>query len=440
MAYSVDQFTEHLFKELALDSQANYYVAYSGGRDSTILLHLMAQAQQKYGFSLTALHVNHNLNEASNGWAQHCEGRCNDLGIESKQISLNLSDSSEQTARFARYEWFKDQIFSGSYLLTAHHAQDRAETVLFNLLRGSGSRGLSSLRAVTPFHGSRLVRPMLDLTQDQIRDYAEVHQLSWVEDPSNQESNYSRNQIRHQIVPALTEFRPDAIASILRTANNLEQENNLLREVAIADLVEVREHPKHPLDHSYALCYEDLAHLSAARQANVVRFWLRSLKLHIPSQRLLDKLLTAFVSKPGATMVLQETGSQFRFYQGYMYVMPALDSASPVASVDWNNINQPIELYQSKVRLDATNKLRNLLEHRHTSVVRVSSRPNVVNPKALQGHSLNLKKWLREAGIPPWRRQAVPLLTIRQPNSDVVLGPIDQQLRSDWVSLQSMAS
>ena len=87
--------------------------------------------------------------------------------------------------------------------------------------------------------------------------------------------------------------------------------------------------------------------------------------------------------------------------------------------------------------LNATNKLRNLVEDRAPSLaaVRLSSRPNVLNPKALQGHSLNLKKWLQEAGIPPWRRQAVPLLTIRQPDSDVVLSPVDQQLQSDWVSL-----
>ena len=435
MTYSVTQFAEHLFEELALDPQAHYFVAYSGGKDSTVLLHLMQQLQEKHGFSLSALHVNHNLNKDSIEWAQHCEQTCNDFGITFKQISLNLADSSEQTARFARYEWFKDQISRNSVLLTAHHSQDRAETVLFNLMRGSRTRGLSSLRAISPFHGAKLVRPMLELNQQNISDYAEQNNLSWVEDPSNQENDYSRNYIRNEVLPALTEFRADAVQGILRTASNLERENNLLREVAIADLVEVREHPKHPLDHSHAICYEDFAHLSRARQSNIVRFWLQSLNLHIPSQRLLDDLLTTFVSEPSVTMVLQETGSQFRFYQGYMYVMPAVEQADSVPSIDWRNIDQPIELYQSKVRLDATNKLRDLLLSQDASTVRLSSRMNVSNPKALQGHSLNLKKWLQEAGVPPWRRQVVPLLTIRQPNSDVVLSPVDQQLQSDWISL-----
>ena len=435
MTYSLNQFEQHLFKGLALDSKANFYVAYSGGKDSTVLLHLMTTLQQKHGFSLTALHVNHNFSESSADWAEHCQQVCQNLGVAMKQISLHLQDTSEQTARFARYQWFKDEISSDSILLTAHHSQDRVETMLFNLMRGSGSRGLSSLRAVSPFHGAKLVRPMLELSQQQISDYALEHDLQWVDDPSNQEMHYSRNHIRHQILPALTEFRADALQSILRTANNLEQENNLLREIAIADLVEVREHPKHPLDHSHAICYEDFAFLSRTRQSNLIRFWLQSLKLHIPSQRLLDDLLTAFASSPGVTMVLQEAGSQFRFYQGYLYVMPAIEQTEPVPSVDWSNINQPIELYQSKVRLDSTSKLRDLLLTRNTPKVRLSSRPNVLNPKALQGHSLNLKKWLQEAGVPPWRRQSVPLLTIRQTDSDVVLSPIDQQHRSDWVSL-----
>jgi tRNA(Ile)-lysidine synthase len=435
MTYSAKKLAEQLFGELALEDSGRYYVAYSGGLDSTVLLHLLSVLRAEYGFSLTALHVNHNLYHRSAEWSDHCERVCQRLGIEFKNTSLQLDSGSESAARDARYQWFSKQTLPGSVLLTAHHRQDRAETLLFNLMRGAGSTGLSSLRAVRPFFGSRLVRPLLALSREEILQYANQHQLAWVEDPSNKISDYSRNHIRNEILPALTEFRHDAVQSIARAAANLEQENNLLREVAICDLVEVREHPQHPLDQSHALCFEDIYHLSPSRQVNLVRFWLRSLHLHTPSQKFMQRLLAAFASPPNSTAVLQEAGSQFRFYRGFMYVMPAQDETQSFTTIDWQNIDKPVDLYHHKIRVDATSKLRELLFSHRRASLRLAAKPEVLNPKALQGHSLNLKKWLQEIGIPPWRRQVTPLLTISNSNSDVVLGPVDQQLQSDWVLL-----
>lgn len=436
MTYSAQQFAEQLFGDLALDKNGQYYVALSGGLDSTVLLHLMTKLQAEYGFSLIALHVNHNLYDRSADWVAHCERMCEKLGVELKHTSLQLATGSESEARDARYQWFSKQLSSGSVLMTAHHRQDRVETLLFNLMRGAGSTGLSSLRAIRPFHGARLVRPMLCMSQEQILEYANSHRLAWVEDPSNKLSDYSRNHIRHEVLPVLSQFRNDAVQNIARAAANLEQENSLLREVAICDLVEVREHPKHPLDNSHALCFDDLSHLSPSRQANLVRFWLRSLHLHTPSQVFLQKLLQAFESPPNSTAILQEAGSQFRFYRGFMYVMPAQEEAQAFAAIDWRNVDQPVDLYQQRIRVDATSKLRELLYSHRQDHLRLAAKSHVTNPKALQGHSLNLKKWLQEMGIPPWRRQAMPLLTINKSDSDVVLGPVDQQLHSDWVLLE----
>jgi len=268
MTFSASEFETELFGGLNLDRQGQYYVAFSGGVDSTVLLHLMATLRDQHGFELTALHVSHNLQSESQVWAEHCASVCESLDVRLKLTSLNLDSSSEATARDARYEWFREQVQFGSVLMTAHHQQDRAETLLFNLLRGAGSTGLSSLRASRPFFGAKLVRPLLPFKQEDIIEYAESHHLIWVEDPSNQDQRYSRNEIRHQVLPSLEAFRPDAIQNIARAASNLEQENGLLREVAICDLVEVREHPSHPLDHSHALCVDDMGHLTVARQAH----------------------------------------------------------------------------------------------------------------------------------------------------------------------------
>ena len=436
MNLSAEQFAERLFGDLALNATATFYVAYSGGVDSTVLLHLMAAVQKIRPINVVALHVNHNLQSRSGSWSQRCAAQCADLNIPFQQVSLALEQNNELVARNARYSWFREQIGSANVLLTAHHRQDRAETLLFNLMRGAGSTGLSSLRAVTPFYGSKLVRPMLRMSQAEIVEYATQNKLDWIEDPSNDETIYSRNYIRNNILPVLNNFRSDAEANIARAAANLEQENLLLREVAIGDLVEVREHPKHPLDSSHALCFEDFAHLSSARKSNLVRFWLRSLQLHTPSKRLLDQLLTSFESPPSSTAVLQEDGCQFRFYRGYLYVMPAINEAEPLLTIDWRDIDQPVDLYANKIRVDATEKLRNLYHSHGVCSLALTSKAYVDNPKAIQGHSLNLKKWLQEMGIPPWRRQALPLLTLSQSGRDLVLGPVDQQFQSDWVSLE----
>lgn len=425
-----------LFKELKLDSKAHYYLAYSGGADSSVLLHCMTRLRAHYGFELTALHVSHNLQSASSTWAEHCAQVCESLDVPFKQVSLNLDSGSEASARTARYHWFSEQVERGSILMTAHHQQDRAETFLFNLMRGAGSTGLSSLRSKRPFHGATLVRPMLNQTLSDILGYAKQNRLKWVEDPSNTDEQYSRNEIRHQVLPSLESFRGDAIQNIARAAANLEQENNLLKEIAICDLVEVREHPKHPLDQSYALCVADLAHLSPARQGNLLRFWLRSLDLHSPSRQFLAKLLFAINEPPTSTAVLQEAGQQFRFYKGFMYVMPASETEPAFATINWQNPEKSVDLFHNKLRVDSTAKLRDFVLNERAASLKLAARAELINPKALQGHSLNLKKWMQDIGVPPWRRQAVPLLTVSKPGQDVVLAPVDQQIQTEWVSLE----
>jgi tRNA(Ile)-lysidine synthase len=437
MTFSVKQFGTELFEGLNLSDQGRYYVAFSGGVDSTVLLHLMSQLRDQHGFELIALHVRHNLCADSKDWSEHCDRVCDSLNVPIRQTALNLDSSAEATARDARYEWFREQVEYGSVIMTAHHQQDRAETFLFNLMRGAGSTGLSSLRAKRPFFGAKLVRPLLPFSQASILDYAHEHKLQWVEDPSNQDQGYSRNEIRHQVLPVLQKFRPDAIQNIARAAANLEQENGLLREVAICDLVDVREHAIHPLDHSHALCVDDMCHLTGGRQANVVRFWLQSLKLHSPSRKFLARLLSAISEPPASTAILQEDGCQFRFYKGYMYVMPTQELQQQFCSISWQDIDQPLSLFEDKLMVGSTDKLRQLVSsHRHPRL-RLAAKAEVSNPKALQGHSLNIKKWMQEIGVPPWRRQTLPLLTMSDANNDVIIAPVDQQLYTDWISVDA---
>ncbi len=421
---------------LNLNTKSHFFVAYSGGVDSTVLLTLMAELQAIKGFRLTALHVNHNIQANSSSWQEHCSQVCKLLGVEFRSTSVQLESSSELAARNARYDWFAQQLNYGDVLLTGHHRQDRAETFLFNLMRGAGSTGLSSLRGVRRFNGAVLARPMLTVDRDQIVAYAKSRAISWVEDPSNKDQGYSRNEIRHSIIPNLESFRSDAVANIARAAANLEEENGLLREIAICDLVDIREHPDHPIDRSRALCVDDMSHLSPARRSNLIRFWLQSLHLHTPSKRFMAELLQAIECAPSSTAVLQEGGKQFRFYRGFMYVMPAIVETQNFGIIDWSNVSQPIDIFQSKWRIGATPKLRELAQERDGAHVRLVERAQLDNPKALHGRSLNMKKWMQEMAIPPWRRQSMPLLTLKSKQEDILLGVVDQQSDNDWVSLE----
>lgn len=436
MELSAKWLSGELFGGLNLSRQAHYYLAYSGGVDSTVLLALMRELQKEIPFSLTALHVNHNLQEESSKWEAHCKRVCSAMGVEFRSISVKLKNSSELMARKARYHWFSKQVKYGDVLLTAHHRQDRAETLLFNLMRGAGSTGLSSLRAKRPFLGATLARPLLNAGRASVSNYAIQNGLEWVDDPSNSSLEYSRNEIRHKVIPSMLGLRTDAVQNIARAAANLEEENGLLREIAISDLVEVREQPNHPVDKSHALCVADMAHLSPARQTNLLRFWLQSLRLHTPSRRFVVSLLEAIANPPSSTAVLQEGGKQFRFYRGFMYVMPAEAIAQGVGILNWTDVALPIDIFQSRWRLDATHKLRELALSKRGAQVRLVERAHLENPKALHGHTLNLKKWMQEQAIPPWRRQSLPLLTIQNKRENILLGAVDQQMHNDWVDLE----
>jgi len=168
----------------------HFYVAYSGGVDSTALLSLMCDLRKQFDFKLTALHANHHLNPHSTDWELHCQEICDSLEVPLISCSLNLVSTSEQSARSARYNWFSDTIEAGSILLTGHHRQDRVETLLFNLFRGAGSQGLSSMRSARPFNGSILMRPLVHSAREDLISYVNQKHLAWVEDPSFAQMQY----------------------------------------------------------------------------------------------------------------------------------------------------------------------------------------------------------------------------------------------------------
>ena len=199
-----------------------FLVAYSGGVDSSVLLHMLHSAKSNYRFALTALHIDHGIHPQSGSWLEHCSEFCHTLGIKFKSTQLSLSQQfekiSEGDARIARYAWLEAQTEMGDVLLTAHHQNDQAETFLLNLMRGSGARGLSAIQVSRNFGKGLLVRPMLNISRSQILEYATEHELSYIEDPANSDLQHNRNYMRQVVIPSLEQRWPSAVELISHSA------------------------------------------------------------------------------------------------------------------------------------------------------------------------------------------------------------------------------
>ena len=257
-----------------------WHIAFSGGLDSTVLLHLLADLAKNQSLpALSAIHVHHGLQAAADAWPEHCRFMCESLGVPLQVIRVQVQPgaSLERAARDARYAAFIEATQANEVLLTAQHRDDQAETLLFRLLRGAGVRGLSGMPRQRPLGKGQLLRPLLDATRAELEAYASQHKLRWIEDPSNQDRQFSRNYLRHQVFPALTQRWPQAMASMARSAAHLSEAQELLNELARIDLSEASAASEFDWLKLPSIKLAPLEKLSDARQRNALSHWLEPL-------------------------------------------------------------------------------------------------------------------------------------------------------------------
>lgn len=257
-----------------------WHIGFSGGLDSTVLLHALAElAKREVLPPLNAIHVHHGLQAVADAWPLHCQQVCNALGVPLHVISVQVDSgaSLEQAARDARYAAFSGCLAEDEVLLTGQHQDDQAETLLFRLLRGAGVRGLAGMPVSRSLGEGHLVRPLLSISREELETYAREHQLHWVEDPSNGDAYYSRNYLRNKVMPVLKSRWPQASASIERTAAHLSEAQQLLEELAQADLTSAKSANAFSWLKLPSLALPTLADLSSARQRNALRHWLAPL-------------------------------------------------------------------------------------------------------------------------------------------------------------------
>lgn len=281
MVQSLDAALAHFHPPLPLA------VGLSGGADSCALL--LACAQRWPG-QVQAIHIHHGLQAAADGFAAHCQALCARLQVPLWLQHVNAQpapgQSPEDAARQARYEGFVAAALASQArvaiksIAIAHHADDQVETLLLALSRGAGVAGLAAMPAHWQRAGLDWYRPLLQLPGAQLRDWLRAQGEGWVEDPSNQDLRYTRNHIRAQLLPALAAVFPHFRTTFARSSGHAAQAAELLQELAQADLQAVGQPPR----------IAALQALSAARQANVLRHWLRRCHQTTPSQAQLDQL------------------------------------------------------------------------------------------------------------------------------------------------------
>lgn len=400
-------------------SASHYWVAYSGGLDSHVLLHLCARLGKLDGrFRFSAVHVHHGLQPLADDFAEHCARICGLVETPLRVLRVNAKaqpgQSPEEAARNARYRAFEDLLNEGEALLTAQHAEDQAETVLLQLLRGSGLAGLAAMPEAMPLGSGVLLRPLLaDWNRRAFRDYAGEHRLYWMEDPSNQNTTFDRNLIRQQIMPLLVARWPGVVGTLSRTARHCAEAQEQLERLADDLLLAAREGAAGS-GQANSLSVIRLRQWQAPEQRLVLRHWLKSQGFRAPSTAVLQRIIAEVLAAAGDRnpQVAWREG-EVRRYRDRLYAlrpMPVLDATAVYA---WDG-RQTLEL-PGNGRLDVAEGLEQGIRSEclnGTWQVRYRQGGERCRLPGRSG-SHSLKKLFQEAEhVPPWLRQRMPLLYI----------------------------
>jgi len=391
---------------------AGYQVAFSGGMDSHVLLHAMAGLRDRLPVSVGAVHVNHGLQPEAARWDARCAAVCGALGLAYTGLSVDAragpGDSPEAAARAARYAALAAWLPAGHCLLTAQHRDDQAETLLLALLRGGGVHGLAAMPACDRFGAGGRLRPLLDVGRDALRAYAERQRLEWVEDPSNFDTGFDRNYLRHRVLPALRARWPAVSRSLARSAAHQAAAAALLDGIAQQDLQAAAGAAANQL------CLPVLAALPVIRQRNAVRGWLRQLSGTTPSTAVLERILQDVAgSRPDAQPCVHWGGCELRRYRDALYLLRRRPVPDPARRLAWS-LGRPLELPDGSVLSAQRCSGQGIgCSAIGSGGVGVGWRRGGERCAPVgRGRHHALKKLFQEQGIPPWQRTRIPLIYV----------------------------
>jgi len=408
---SPEQFHKKLeaaLKELA--STGKILLGLSGGLDSVVLLHALVRLrdQPASNIKLRALHINHQLQQEADHWEQHCLALCAELGVEFASIKVQIGERAglENAARDARYKEFALHLSADEELLLAHHRDDQMETLLLRLMRGSGVRGLSGIPSSRAVGANKLLRPLLNFDREELRSYARIQGLSWMEDGSNEDDSFDRNYCRHRILPLVEECWPSYRESWSKSIILAGESAELIQDLAAMDLADV------VAESAAVLNREALLALSEPRRRNVLRHWLSALGAMEMGWNQLQRL---------STEVLQSDSGEFdsesfriSCYRDRVYALSLHSLRLELTRIDLESVSSLLEA--GEVLLPNNGRLRvRTVEGEGISVDKLN-KPSVAYRQGGESCRLagrptkTLKKILQEMDVPPWVRGRIPML------------------------------
>jgi tRNA(Ile)-lysidine synthase len=402
-----------LSRLVELETEGNrperYVIALSGGLDSTVLADALARTRGEHGRALCAVHVDHRLQEDSAAWSEHCRRLAEALDMpfvgEIADVEMSKGSGLEAAARKARYAALSRHVASTDWLLSAHHRDDQAETLLLNLMRGSGPAGLAGIGSLNRFGAGWLARPMIDIPRSDLEAYAADAGLDWVEDPSNRDQRFDRNYLRLVVMPGLEERWPGAGARLAHSAKLAGESSDLLDELAQLDLARVGGRPAR-------IEIGTLMSLSPARQRNVLRYALRACGLPVPGAARLESILEQLCkAREDAQPAVSWPGAEARRYRGVLYLLSDALPAEPMENLALR-AGEPLDLGPGMGTLDLFGEAAVGLSVDLVSqglVVRYRGGGEALRPQGA-GQTRKLKKLLQERGIVPWMRNRIPLV------------------------------
>ncbi len=378
------------------------WIAYSGGLDSHVLLHGCCQLRAWLP-PLAAVHIDHGLHPDSAHWAVHCQQVCDALNLPLHICRVRVTAKEqlgiEAAAREARYAAWRALLVAGEALATAQHQDDQAETLLLALLRGSGIDGLAAMPQQTTLGAGTLIRPLLALSRSTLVGYAKKSGLQWLEDPSNQDTQFMRNYLRAEIMPRLTARWPSAAHTLSRSAAHCAASAALLDEYAAHWLNVVRGIPVHTLS------VTALSGLTLNQRRLAMRAWLKQQGFQLPNQARLESMVTTLLTtRPDADPCVQWPSGELRRYRDGLYALRPLPQP-PTTTLRWAG-TEPLILGQELGSLCWQSPPATWRQFR----VRFAVHGLRCRAYPSGAHRRTLKQVFQTQGIPPWLRPLIPLV------------------------------